>query len=100
MKISAPYLLNAFVEAPEETSQRPRDMQLGSFNSLYPHRKKRIPNGSACSLCLRRENEVSAMVKHESGLLSSMNALKGCGVMGMRLTLECQSVRSDKNTVC
>ena len=65
--LTEPSSLKAFKEATRETSKRIREIQLEIFNQLYPHRKKRIPNGLACSFCLRRENEVTAMAKHESG---------------------------------
>ena len=37
------------------------------YVSMYPNRKKRIPSGRKCSFCLRAENEVHGMSKHESG---------------------------------
>jgi hypothetical protein len=37
------------------------------YVTMYPHRKKRIPNGQKCSFCLKSENEAYGMAKHESG---------------------------------
>ena len=67
LDLTEPSSLKAFKEATREASKRIREKQLEIFNQLYPHRKKRIPNGSECSFCLRRENEVIAMATHESG---------------------------------
>lgn len=59
--------LKVFGQATRETSKRIREKQLEIFNNLYPHRKKRIPSGLECTFCLRKENEVAAMAKHDSG---------------------------------
>lgn len=59
--------LKVFGQATREISKRIREKQLEIFNNLYPHRKKRIPSGLECTFCLRKENEVAAMAKHDSG---------------------------------
>ena len=76
LDLTEPDSLKAFKEATRETSKRIREIQLETFNHLYPHRKKRIPNGLECSFCLRRENEVTAMAKHESGFNLCHECLK------------------------
>ena len=65
--LSKPKSIKAFAKATRETSERILKIRREIFNSLYPHRKKRSPNGPECSFCLRRQNEVTAMAKHESG---------------------------------
>lgn len=74
LDLTEPNSLKLFEEATRETSMRIREKQLDIFNSMYPHRKKRIPSGPECSFCLRKENEVTAMAKHESGF----NLCYGC----------------------
>lgn len=76
LDITEPNSLKVFKEATRETLKRIRKIQLTSFNNLYPHRKKRIPNGLECSFCLRRENEVTSMAKHESGFNLCHECLK------------------------
>lgn len=74
LDITEPNSLKVFEKATRETSKRIREKQLEIFNNLYPHRKKRIPSGLECTFCLRKENEVTAMAKHESGF----NLCYGC----------------------
>jgi len=76
LDLTEPNSLKAFKEATRETSKRIREIQLESFNRLHPHRKKRIPSGLECSFCLRRENEVTSMVNHESGFNLCGDCLK------------------------
>lgn len=59
--------LNNFDERIREDRKRFHKLEREIFVSMYPNRKKRIPNGQKCSFCLKAENEVHAMAKHESG---------------------------------
>jgi len=76
LDLTKPRSIKAFAEATRETSERNLKTLRESFNHLYPHRKKRTPNGPECSFCLRRENEVRGMAKHESGFNLCNECLK------------------------
>lgn len=65
--LTDPYSLQVFQEKSQETLERIYKIEREIFVSMYPHRKKRIPSGPKCSFCLKAENEVHAMAKHESG---------------------------------
>jgi hypothetical protein len=65
--LSEPSSPGEFQEASLETLIRISELDRKIINSLYPNRKKRIPNGPEYTLRLKAENEVSAMAKHRSG---------------------------------
>ncbi len=65
--LSDPNSLKSFDERIREDRERFHKIEREGYNNMYPNRKKRIPNGQKCSFCLRAENEVYAMAKHESG---------------------------------
>jgi hypothetical protein len=67
LDLTEPGSLKGFQDASLEILKRIRELDREIINSLYPNRKKRVPNGQKCTFCLKAENEVSAMAKHKSG---------------------------------
>lgn len=65
--LNEPDSIKKFREASSETLKRIHKIEREIFHSLHPHRKNRYPMGQKCSFCLKAENEVHAMAKHESG---------------------------------
>ena len=65
--LTEPDSINTFQDRTIEKIKPISELKRKIYVSMYPHRKKRIPNGRKCSFCLRAENEVHGMAKHESG---------------------------------
>jgi hypothetical protein len=68
------YSIKVFKEKSQSTLERIHKIEREIYFSMNPHRKKRIPSGEKCAFCLKSENEVHSMAKHESGF----NLCKPC----------------------
>jgi len=65
--LTEPDSIKAFQDRTLEKLKPISELKRKIYVSMYPNRKKRISNGRKCSFCLRAENEVHGMAKHESG---------------------------------
>lgn len=65
--LADPSSLKEFQDKALETLERIHKAEREIYITMYPNRKKRMPSGQKCSFCLKAENEVYAMAKHESG---------------------------------
>jgi len=65
--LAKPDSIQAFQDRMMEKLKSLYEVDRKIYVTMYPHRKKRIPNGQKCSFCLKAENEVHGMAKHESG---------------------------------